>query len=59
MVTYGYYLNKLLEEAKRVCSRGYAKLRRELMTYAEEQVRIEKSVMRNFDLDDRVARNGG
>eukprot|EP01022_Parablepharisma_sp_SALTPOND_P033355 TRINITY_DN88560_c0_g1_i1.p1 TRINITY_DN88560_c0_g1~~TRINITY_DN88560_c0_g1_i1.p1 ORF type:complete len:1431 (-),score=165.41 TRINITY_DN88560_c0_g1_i1:96-4388(-) len=42
--TYGYYLNKLLEETKRVIRRDYSRVRKVLIDYTNNQGGIVKSV---------------
>lgn len=43
--TYGYYLNKLLEETERINSRDYSKLRKALLAYTNQQSEISKMVL--------------
>ena len=42
--TYGYYLNKLIDETCRVNERDYSKLRKILINYANNQSGIVKNV---------------
>ena len=44
LTTYGYYLNKLIEETKRVSTKDYGKLRKVLLTYTDKQIQTLKTV---------------
>jgi hypothetical protein len=42
---YGYYVNKLVEETKRVCAKNYRTMRKHFQSTAEEFTGIAQDVL--------------
>jgi hypothetical protein len=56
LTTYGYYLNKLIEETKRLSTRDYDKFRKALLTYTDKQIQALEAV--NYNQSYRLIRSG-